>query len=168
TRLTPLKEEKITMPEPTPALQAPKINGDAIKERVEEPQPDLFEEAISQPIEEPILKSLNEPELKLKSIEEPQSDLFEEAISQPVEESYSNLFETIEPQPEPSKENSLNPMESEEEYLLKSSAIKKEPSYNDPTQPKYVPFINEKPISNKPSISEPMVEMAAEPKENIQ
>ncbi len=168
TRLTPLKEEKITMPEPTPALQAPKINGDAIKERVEEPQPDLFEEAISQPVEEPILKSLNEPELKLKSIEEPQPDLFEEAISQPVEESYSNLFETIEPQPEPSKENNLNPMESEEEYLLKSSAIKEEPTYNDPTQPKYVPFINEKPVSNKPSISEPMVEMAAEPKENIQ
>ncbi|TCG11385.1 DNA polymerase III subunit gamma/tau [Mycoplasma todarodis] len=121
------KVEEIVMPEPTPELQAPIINGDTAEISVEEePQKELFSE------------------LQMKS----ESIVEEEPI--------------IEPEPIVEEESIV-----EEEPTLE--AVLKKEITNDPTQPKYVPFINERPVVNKPKPTPtPKVEMASAPSENIQ
>ncbi|NQZ29438.1 MAG: DNA polymerase III subunit gamma/tau [Mycoplasmatales bacterium] len=117
---TPVVEEKveeIAMPEPTPELQAPIINGHSES------------------------SSLNEIQ-KEENVEEVLVE----------EQQLSN--------------------EEEGESLLEQLSQPKKEILNDPTQPKYVPFINESPIINKPKPveknSEPKIEMAIAPNENIQ
>ncbi|CAM9098559.1 DNA polymerase III subunit gamma/tau [Mycoplasma todarodis] len=115
------KVEEIAMPEPTPELQAPIINGDS--------KPSLFEEIQKEEV-------IQESQVEEPQIEEPQIE------------------------------------EEEGESLLEQLSKPKKEILNDPTQPKYVPFINERPVVNKVEpvepTPEPKIEMATAPSENIQ